>query len=151
MSNLGLRLTIGVSVAACHLVVSGFLVLFVLASATRPIADPSTEWVIIPFFIVNLPLSIFGCVGLYTNGFLAMLSVPVNSIIWGTCAARFFVRSELESLQVYSEDMREVNVEDSDEEFTEIPPQSSFYMPEFLKSSSEKRDPDPRDHDSENV
>lgn len=83
------RIKFGFVIAAIHLCVAMYFVLGLIAGGQEPIADPADGWKVFGFLIFMFPINLLGLFGAFTNNLLAMLLVPINSLIWGFLASRF--------------------------------------------------------------
>ena len=85
------RRIVGIWIGLIHFCIAITIVLSMLAMANYPVPPAGSDWIVIPFFIFLFPASLLGIVGAYSNDLIALLLVPITSVIWGWALACLFV------------------------------------------------------------
>lgn len=86
------RFEIGTWIAAVHFAISVVILFEMFSAAMSPIPPEIPIWVEWGMWIILFPANIFALFGAFTNLFVVIIIVPLNSLLWAWCGAHLFVR-----------------------------------------------------------
>ena len=86
------RIKTGAVVGTGHFFLALFVTVGLLAAGNKPINDPSDNWLLIAFPVVMFPTCVLALFGAFTSDVIALILVPVTSILWAVTFAKLLVR-----------------------------------------------------------